>query len=290
MLHRIDEVERETDLFVFFTYLYYPTVRGLPRVAEKALLVPTAHDEPPLRLDIFRELFAKTKAFAFNTPEERDLIDRRFGVGSRPQALVGSGVDIPDDILPSRGLDRPFILYVGRISKAKGLEVLCDGFARFKREHGAAELEGPRGRYLGRELELRIAGGGDWARLPRRSDVIREGFVDDARKQELLRDCELMVVPSLYESLSLVLLEAWAYGRAALVERRCAVTRGQVQRSGGGAAYSGSSELSRELRVWLASARAREQAGLAGRRYVQENYAWPAVERRFLAFAEQVLA
>src|SRR5947207_15659880 len=45
------------DRFIFFTYLYASTFFGLPCVAHRSLLVPTAHDEPPIYLEIFRELF-----------------------------------------------------------------------------------------------------------------------------------------------------------------------------------------------------------------------------------------
>ena len=39
LLRGIDRLERDFDAFVFFTYLYYPTVYGLPRIRRRALLV-----------------------------------------------------------------------------------------------------------------------------------------------------------------------------------------------------------------------------------------------------------
>jgi hypothetical protein len=63
----------EYDAVIFVTYLYATTADGLPLVADRAVLVPTMHDEPPLRLRIFDELFARARLCLFSTPEEREL-------------------------------------------------------------------------------------------------------------------------------------------------------------------------------------------------------------------------
>ena len=38
------------DVLIFFTYLYAPTVLGMKIAPHKSILVPTAHDEPAIRL------------------------------------------------------------------------------------------------------------------------------------------------------------------------------------------------------------------------------------------------
>ena len=47
------------DALLFFTYLYYPTYWGLKAAPERSILIPTTHDEPPLRFGIYDELFGK---------------------------------------------------------------------------------------------------------------------------------------------------------------------------------------------------------------------------------------
>ena len=61
--------------------------------AVPTLLHPTAHDEPPLRLSIFDEVFRLPDAFAFLTPEEAELVRRRFP-GAPAGEVVGIGVDL----------------------------------------------------------------------------------------------------------------------------------------------------------------------------------------------------
>ena len=57
------------DVVVFFTYLYFPTFFGLPLVRDRAILVPTAHDEPTIYLGIFDKVFRSARYLAFLTPE-----------------------------------------------------------------------------------------------------------------------------------------------------------------------------------------------------------------------------
>jgi hypothetical protein len=124
---------------VFFTYLYYPTYWGLKAAPERSVLVPTTHDEPPLRFSIYRELFALPRAFAFLTPAERELVRSRFGTGGRPAVVAGMGVDpaAPGDVAGFRarhGLARPYALYAGRIDAGKGCADMIAHHARYRRE------------------------------------------------------------------------------------------------------------------------------------------------------------
>jgi len=80
---------REYDGYVAFTYLYTTTAWGLPLIADRAILVPTAHDEPPLDLEIYRDVLRLPRALFCSTPEELALIDRRFP-GHAPAHVVGA--------------------------------------------------------------------------------------------------------------------------------------------------------------------------------------------------------
>lgn len=74
----IREHKDEYDAFLFVTYLYYLTVAGLPEVAEKAIFIPTAHEEPYLHFKTFEKLFQLPQAYVFLTEEERMLVRRQF--------------------------------------------------------------------------------------------------------------------------------------------------------------------------------------------------------------------
>ena len=66
------------DLFLFQTYLYYTTCCGLPIVADRAILIPTAHDELPIYLSLFDALFREVRCLLCLTPEELAFLRRRF--------------------------------------------------------------------------------------------------------------------------------------------------------------------------------------------------------------------
>src|SRR5207249_8638541 len=60
---------REYDHVLFFQYIYYPTVLGLPLVPERVVLVPTAHEEAAIGLSAYKPVFLGPRAIAYNTEE-----------------------------------------------------------------------------------------------------------------------------------------------------------------------------------------------------------------------------
>jgi glycosyltransferase involved in cell wall biosynthesis len=79
----------------------------------------------------------------------------------------------------------------------------------------------------------------------------------------------------------MALLEAWKMERPALVNARCAVMRGQVQRANGGLFYASYEEFAEALGWLLARPREADALGLSGRKYYEANYAWPVVMAKY---------
>jgi glycosyltransferase involved in cell wall biosynthesis len=277
---RVRETARDADFLVFFTYLFSPTVDGLPAVAAKSMLVPTAHDEPALRLAMYRPVFASARALVFSTPEERDLVNARFGTGATAQGIVGVGVDTPADVSAARFRaahpelgDDALLVYAGRVEKGKGAPDLARSFIR----HCASATTPAR---------LVILGAGD-AALPTHPRIVRLGWVSEQEKFDALAAATVVVVPSWFESLSIVALEAWRLGKPVLVNARCDVLRGQARRSGGGLWYDGYAEFRESLRLLLDDAVLRARLGAAGRAFVDREYAWPVIEAKYQELAER---
>jgi glycosyltransferase involved in cell wall biosynthesis len=271
------------DVVIFFTYLYYPTPVGVAFVAGRCPVVlhPTAHDEPPFRLPMFRSMMRLVDAFAFSTPEEEALVRTRIGAGPA-STVVGVGVDPPrpvPDALARTALglgDRPYLLCLGRVEALKGSLELAAFFAAYK-----ARQPGP----------LMLVFAGDRVQTPDpHPDVVLAGVVSDEVKRSLLVGCELLVAPSFYESFSMVLTEAWVYGKATLVQGRCDVLAGQVERTGAGLAYTGFAEFETALDLLRGDAALRGRLGAAGARYVEENYTWDAVMQRYESLLERAAA
>lgn len=289
LIERLAQASDEHDAFVFFTYLYHPTVLGLPLVRHKAVLIPTAHDEPAIRLRMFRSLFQAPRALAFNTVEERDLVHQLFDNADLPYAIVGSGVrlagaDTPgpsDRLLPSE-LHAPFVLFVGRLGAGKGIRPMLAAFRSFRAACGARTFPARRGgRFRGGDLRLAIAGAPAGLDLAAEPGVVTVGFVDEETKAALLRNAEVLLQPSPHESLSLVALEAWSAGTPTLANADCAVTAGLTEASGGGLTFR-FPRFGNELAALLDDLERRRAMGQAGAAFVRRRYGWPQVERRLL--------
>jgi len=286
---RLNAARKRFDVFVFFSYLYYPTIFGLPRVAERSMFVPTAHDELPLRLSRALRLFNQTRAIAFNTREEKQLVESRVDISGTRADIVGCGVDTDPPDVEAERRNKPYLLYLGRIETAKGVPELIRGFRAFRR--GCADRSihtrlGPQ--RLGRDLELVLAGRGGDMKSDGAKDVHWAGFVSDQRRVALLRGCEAVVIPGKLDSLSLSLLEAWALSTPTLATSECAVKRGHSQRSGAGLLFGPEAPLEDVLEKLLCVPGWYAGAAEAGERYVRDNYAWSSVMDRFMAVARYV--
>lgn len=263
------------DALVCWTYLYATTWEALGAASG---VVPTvlhaaAHDEPQLAAGIFDRVLAAPAAHAWFTPEERELVERRLGSGPRRGAVVGIGADlgVGGDAARFRariGTDRPYVLYVGRIDTAKGVDRL---HRRFTAARPGGDPAGP---------ALVLVGDGP-LELPEHPDVVRVGRVDDATRADAIAGCAGLLQPSRYESFSLVLTEAWAGGRPVVVEAGSPVLAGQVGRSGGGVAVSGAAAWAAAIDELVADRHLGDRLGAAGRRYLEAHLTWGAVLDRY---------
>jgi glycosyltransferase involved in cell wall biosynthesis len=266
--------------FVFFTYLYYPTYWGLAAVPERAALVPTTHDEPPLRFSIYREVFALPRAFGFLTPAEEALVRRRFDLGSRETVLAGTGVDVPapPDVAAFRaryGIARPYAIYAGRIDAGKGCTEMLAHHERYRsRQQRGQQAQQRNG------IDLLLIG-----RLampePDQEGVRYLGFLPEAEKAAALAGAHAVVCPSPFESLSIALLEGFALGTPGLVNARSEVLKEHCLRSGASLFYEDGDEYAEALDLLARDVSLRGALGASGRRYVEAEYRWDVVLDRW---------
>lgn len=280
----LEWIHREGTRFdhaLFVGYLYAPTALGLPLLPDRAVLMPAAHDEPALRLTAYRALFHLPRAFSFSTEEERDLVHHTFPATRRvPHDVIGMGLDGPQEPPDPEGfrrrfgLSKPFLLCFGRLSEAKGTAELLTFWERAKSAPGAPDWD------------LVLAGKAE-VQIPKRDDVKYIGFVDEKTKWDMLAASDALVLPSRFESLSIVVMEAWLCGKPVLVHARCAPVVGQVRRASGGVAYDGPAEFTEGLALLAGDAALRDRLGAGGAAYVRAQYAWSAVVAKYLdLFAE----
>lgn len=275
LLKYIEKNEAEYDYFIFFSYRYYHSYHGINAVPHKAILVPTAEADPVVNLMIFRKLFVKPRAFMYNSYEEMEMINEVSNNESVPHVVVGVGTELPEekDIQPDRfrekfGIDDPFILYIGRIDENKGSHILFDYFLRYKKKHA-------------NDLKL-VLMGKSIIEIPDDDSIISLGFVSNEEKFDGLAACELLINPSLYESLSMIILEAWAVGKPVIVNGGVPVLKGQSKRSNAGLWYSNYAEFEESLNLLQENAELKEAMGKNGRQYFYDNYTWEIINQKYV--------
>jgi glycosyltransferase involved in cell wall biosynthesis len=271
-------VRAEFDFFIFFSFRYYHAYHGARAVPEKAILVPTAERDAVLGLGIFAPVFRGVRAVMYNSHEERALIEaisHRRG----PGIVVGVGSNVPDRPQPGRfrkkyNVHRPFAIYVGRIDVNKG----CGEMFEFFQQYASRT---PRGMDL-------ILVGSKHLDIPAHPRIKHLGFLPEEDKFDAIAAADTLIMPSPYESLSMVTLEAWALGRPVLANARCDVLRGQCLRSNGGLFYDNVDEFCEGLFTLESTAPAGPVLGRHGREYFRRNYTWPVIDRKYLDMLDRL--
>ncbi|MDX6645803.1 MAG: hypothetical protein QOK40_1530 [Miltoncostaeaceae bacterium] len=267
------------DVVVVVTYLYAHAHDVLPLVAERAILVPTLHEDPPIVLGIYDAVFAAPRLLVFNSEEERELARRRFGVGDDRARVVGLAVDPPPPdadgarFRERHGVGRPYALCVGRIDPSKGSAELL---AHHERYVAASRGDGLDLVMLGRSV----------MDLPERRWLHAPGFVSEEDKHDALAGAACVVLPSPYESLSIAMLEAWSHGVPTVANAASPVLVGQSRRSNGGLWYGDAAEYALCLALLAQRPPLAMAIGRQGRRHVEQRLSWERVRaawRRALA-------
>jgi glycosyltransferase involved in cell wall biosynthesis len=306
LLEYIKRHQQTYDALIFFTYLYAPTVLGVRIAPSKSILVPTAHDEPAIHLDLYKEVFTLPAAIAYNTEVERRFLTTHFSIRAIGEETIGCGVDLlhgrqdiarsdaPDQVpldeldladakdddqplpphISGRGavfrrrhrLYGPFALYGGRIDPGKGCEELIEYFSTYVQDGGDASL---------------VLMGVKLMQLPEERWIRFAGLLSERERLQALEAATIVVVPSPYESLSLLALEAFAVGTPVLANARSDVLVDHCLRSNAGLFYADRDEFVEALRLLLADDALRAAMGRNGKEYVRRHYRWDVIMNKY---------
>jgi glycosyltransferase involved in cell wall biosynthesis len=159
-----------------------------------------------------------------------------------------------------------FILYGGRIDPGKGCEELLEYFQTYRAEGGDATLM-----LMGAKLMP----------LPDDPSVRFAGMLPDAERFHALEAATVVVVPSPYESLSLLALEAFAVGTPVLANQRAEVLVDHCRRSQAGLYYADRWEFTEALKLLVRDQALRATMGRNGKRYIDTHYRWSTILTKY---------
>jgi glycosyltransferase involved in cell wall biosynthesis len=279
LLRYLKRHKRDYDYFIFFSYRYYQSYWGVNAVPHKSILVPTAEHDPVIHLKLFKDFFRKPQAFIYNSFEEREMINSLSQNEHVLGDVVGVGSEIPPhcagkEFRQKYKIKGDYLLYIGRIDENKGCHQLFDYFLRFKEETGSP-------------IKLVLVGT-TILKIPSHPDVHYLGFLSEEDKFNALEGAVLLVMPSFYESLSMVTLEAWALKKPVLANARCEVLKGQCLRSNGGLFYENYPEFREALNALISIPELRKRMGENGHQYFNQNYTWEVIENKYLSIINQL--
>ncbi len=251
--------------------------------------IPAFHDEPEFYWRPIARMVNNARKILFLSEEEKDLAIRAYGpTGGRKvieAPVVGLGVDLSRDIsavlkdksaltrtLSRFDLPNMYLVYVGRIEGGKGLSYLMPWIDSFNARRTA------NGKF---PIPLLLIGSGPPDVVPSSPFLRVLGYLAEEDKVAVMSGAIALVNPSMLESFSYVVMEAWLAGIAVLVPTSCAVTSGHVYRCNGGIVFENEKAFCDGIEALL-DRDTRSEMASRGRRYVQANFRWPDVTDRIL--------
>jgi glycosyltransferase involved in cell wall biosynthesis len=239
-----------------------------------------------------RPLLSKAAAVVFDTPEEGQLAAYS---PRRPEWTVPTGL-VGEDFagLPPRGtfraafpmIDGPFLLFVGRLSAQKGLDLLLGAFERLRHAHPDHWLVIAGPDFRGYEAEVRKMA----VRFEVTDRVLFAGMLSHQLKLAAFVDAELFVLPSYAENFGTVVMEALICGLPVVISNGVNTHR-ELQSAGIATVVQCSVDsVAAGVESVLADAEARARIAAAGPAFVHAHYTWDAIVPQVIAEYRNVMA
>jgi len=217
-----------------------------------------------------------------------------LGVSADKIEIVPHGVDLAefDDLIEKGefkkkyqlGDDQKVVLYLGRIHKMKGLDILAGAFADLCRLRTDVRLviTGPDDGYLSSLKKL-------VAELEIGDRVVFTGPLYGREKLKAYIDADVYVLPSSYEIFGITILEAWACRKPVIVTDRCGLADVVKGRAGLVVRYD-KVQLRDALAEMLDNTPMRLEFGRQGRKLVEEYYNWPNIALQVERIYDSIVA
>jgi glycosyltransferase involved in cell wall biosynthesis len=232
-----------------------------------------------------------SKVIALTTTESQQY--KKMGVNEDKIEIVPNGINPSKyNNLPKRGefrskysigRDEKIILYLGRIHKIKGIDLLVQSFADLTMELDNVRLVivGPDDGYLSTLIKIIKHSKID-------DKVIFTGPLYETDKLEAYVDADVYVLPSMYETFPMTVLEACACGTPVIVTDRCGIAD-IVDGKVGYVVEFDKDQLGDAILELLGSDDLRAELGGKGKKLMKEEFGWDGIVRKVEKIYEKVI-
>jgi glycosyltransferase involved in cell wall biosynthesis len=256
------------EIIIFIGYLYYPIVYGIPLCKNKSIIIPTLHDEVVAYFPIYKDLLSIDLIYSFNTPEELDVYKKIYDRVPEKYSIIGTCITLNSISIPDKpNIYGKYILYVGRVDTGKGVEQLVRFFKEWKTRYNS-------------DYKLLIAGGGGNP-IDSDLDIVFLGYVTEDEKYFLIKNSMFLINPSPMESFSIIIMEAWLFNKAVIVNSMSDTMKNHCLRSNAGLYYADIYDFMETLNFFIMNPMKRDRMGENGKRYVEENYSPKVILSKF---------
>lgn len=266
---------------IFMPYCFGTTFEGLRQVNYRAFLLPCLHNERYAMLRGARKMHESVSGLIFNSKSEQELAASLYTIGRLPQIVLGMGVEAdgaadPKPFRRKYGVNRPYLVCVGRKDVTKNTHVLVGYFSQYLESNPDSELD------------LVLIGRGD-VEVPAKisNRVHNPGYVSEEMKHSALAGAEVLVQPSARESFSIVLMEAWLAGTPVAVNEYCTVGVEHCRRSNGGLYFGNYVEFEEVVKLLTTDKGLAGRLAANGMNYIQEHYSWDRLVDGLVAFIRE---
>ncbi len=261
----------EYDSVVFFKYFSWTTYRCIRYPHQNKILVPLVHDDPIIRLRVGGEVLNYADHILWNSQTSRQIAEKHHLIECESQEIVGiwptnRNVDNlnKEKLLKKYGLlGLDYILFVGRIESGKGADILFDYFQKFKKNHPMDALK-------------LVLVGRENMEIPKHVDIVHLGFLDDVERDSFMQFAKAMVIPSKFESLSMVLLESLNMNVPCIVNGNTGVLAEHAEKSNGVFAFKTYDEFEYAITSFVYEDHKKNYA-----KYVRDNYSKILIMRKW---------
>lgn len=277
-LDMMSYIEQERDKYkaiIFFTYLFHPTYFGLQKAGNKSILIPTVHDEPLFYYPCFNNMFSLPKFIMYNTESEKNLVESTYPDTQFIKSDI-AGVGFEQPIFEKdkeKKIKTPYFVYIGRIDVNKGCKELIDYFSKINNPG----------------IKLIMIGKNHLKTPIRNENIILTGFIDESEKLHYLQHCEALIIPSRYESLSMVTLEAMSAGKPVLANGHCEVLNNHIEQSKAGFVYYEKEDFALQINnILRLSDQDKKDIAQKGKSYVEANFQWENIIQKFVSAIDYI--